>query len=299
MTTSKAYPRAHKLLDDILACDFEGVAVSHFDVLKFAINSYSALKYQGDWLNSGSLDKLDFRFQTFARIEIHTLTYYLSLVSTRDGLDSIIRECLDLGYSFEMAIDCATSIREVNLRISFLDRYFYTLEYFVQLMNKRFGFVTDGSVHKKQFYFTAMLKFFGMEENIYETENLLTALNTFFPSGNEDFLALANQKQCRNAINYGKFYEYAATMRNSLHNNGFSSKTLNNLDLGILSFKDIKQGASITCISTLHVAMLSLPLTRIVEEVAKKSMELLPGELIEDPYVKQLDNHIRKSRSLA
>lgn len=281
-------------LKNIFHHNYNGTQVEHTDILRFLIKYYSTLKYQNEWHDSGSLNKLDFRFQTFARTEVHTLTYHLSLVSTKNDLENLINECLDLGYSLEMTIDTITNMMEVCLRISFWDRFFYNIEHFVQQMNRKFSFVSDGSTHNKQFYFQEMLNFLDMGTEKYDTSIIIDEINNHFPSGNNEFVRLANQNNRKAMIPYGKFYEYAATMRNSLHNNGFSNKPLNNLDLGIVSFKNIKSGEFITCLSTFHILFLSLPITHILERIVEKTIALYPGELIYDPFTKKLDDFVNK-----
>lgn len=148
-------------LENVFSHKYDGTSVQHLDILRFLVKFYSTLKYQNEWLDANALDKLDFRFQTFARIEMHTLTYHLSLISTKNDLESLINECLELGYSMEMAVNSITNMREVGLRISFWDRYFYNIEYFVQQMNRKFSFVENNSTHNKQFYFKKCLIFWG------------------------------------------------------------------------------------------------------------------------------------------
>jgi hypothetical protein len=137
-----------------------------------------------------------------------------------------------------------------------------------------------------------MLNFLGMGAEKYDASLIAEEIAKHFPQENKEFLRLANQNKKRNLIPYGKFYEYAATMRNSLHNNGFSNKTLNNLDLGVISFKNIKSGEFITCLSTFHILFLSLPITHILERVVEKTIALYPGELIYDPFTKKLDDFV-------
>jgi hypothetical protein len=181
------------------------------------------------------------------------------------------------------------------MRISFWDRYFYGIEYFVQQMNKRFSFITDKSTHAKQFYFQEMLNFFGLGAETYNINDIFIELNNHFPEGNSDFIQSAERNKKQTLIPYVKFYEYAATMRNSLHNNGFSNKTLNNLDLGVVSYQNIKAGEMINCLSAFHVLILSFPLTQIIQKVVEKTLILAPNELIFDPYTKGLDDFINRN----
>ena len=256
---------------------------------------YTCLDYQNKWLDDGLLDKLDFRFQTFARIEMHTIAYHLSIVSTKNDVENLINECLSLGYSLETAISSVGAMREVSLRISFWDRFFYTVEHFVQQMNAKYTFIDNTSTHSKKHYFQAMLDFFGVGQEVIRTKEIVKLFKENYPDKNSWLVSKIDGNLKDRDVRLSKLYEYAAALRNSLHNNGFSNKTLNNLDIGLCRFSGIKKGEFIDCLSVFHVLSLSLVITEALQRITQKSINMFPEDVIYDPFTKKLDDHVNNS----
>lgn len=281
-------------LDFIYSFEVFGYRADQAEIFHTLNNYYKNLKYQNEWKEKNQLDLIDFRYQTFSRIESHTLAYHLSMLSTKHDVENLMNECLSLGYSLEMAVTSVGSMREVSLRISYWDRFFYSVEYYVQQMNTHYSFISDTTTHQKQHYFHKMLEFFDLENEVLNTDELVKKVINYYPDKESKILQNIAAKAIKNAIPYSKFYEYAATIRNSLHNNGFSNKTLNNLDIGVVQFKNIKKGEFIECISSFHILMLSLAITEILQIITQKSIDMFPGKILIDPFTTKLRDHLSK-----
>ena len=90
-------------------------------------------------------------------------------------------------------------------------------------------------------------------------------------------------------IEYSLIFDYLTTFRNSLHNNGFSQKTLNKIDFGGILI-EIKQNEQV---NINHCVLFILIFCQIVifEKIVKKLLVDYP-ELWQDEYL----NHIETKR---
>lgn len=278
------------LLDESYTYNIQGIKVRYFNFYSF-INSYlDSLSYQNEWRDQ--LETFDFRFQTFARLEIHVLTNHLSIISNFNNLEDMINECLSLGYSLKMAIDAAVVMRSVALRISYWDRLFYSIEYYIQRMNDKFSFIEDSSTHKKSQYFTKMLEFLGLDRSAISVKDLVKVFAMHCPEELNSLNKALSQSIPSKSICFSTFYEYAATLRNSLHNNGFSNKTLNNLNIGLAKFDNIVIRQSVNCMSLYHLLSLFVALSEVFQRITAKTLELYPGVVIPDPFIADMRAHL-------
>ncbi|MBE7646797.1 hypothetical protein G1K57_12195 [Tenacibaculum finnmarkense] len=262
--------------------DLNGLTVSNSDFLRILFNKHQKLDFP-NWLETGKiLSALDIRHQLFMKIEVATIHYFQSIESYTNDLDNIWNKTNELGYSKEFT---STSIifGEVSMRTNFLEKVFFAIDYFIQQMNGNIKFHTTGSTHKKQQYFKLLLTKLGLEKETLETDEIVDDLISNIPSDklNGLFVKGKNRK-----IEIHEFYGYFVAMRNGFHNNGFSQKTVNNLNIGGVIFdiqkdKQIKFGHHIVVTA---VYLMLHPLKRIVEETFVK----YPNQLWEDAYTKDL-----------
>lgn len=257
-----------------------------WELTRMAINSCSVLAYQNQENSGINLRTVDARFQVFARIEVSLLNYHLSLISTSESMRSLIQETLNVGYSLAMAINSTTLMREVLLRTAFLDQFFFHIEYFIQQMNKHHNFISRHGSKTKQQYFLEMLRHFGLESSKFQSSELKKIIECHFPSAEKAALIAAD---CDNRdAPLGDYYTYLAAIRNSLHNNGYSNKRLNNWSLGVVKFEKIEAGEALLCQGCAQVIALTIPLIRILERIVLHSIQLDPDLCIIDPYTEAL-----------
>jgi hypothetical protein len=280
------------LLNETYTYNIGGVEVHYTSLYSFFNGYLASLFYQNDWQEGGSLEVVDFRFQTFARLETHALSNHLSIISNFNNLEDMINECLSLGYSLKMAINAAVIMRSVALKISYWDRVFYSIEYYVQRMNDHFSFMSNLSTHRKSHYFTKMLEYFDLADSTITARELVGILSKHCPEELQPLNSFLADKIPNRSIQFSKFYEYAATLRNSLHNNGYSNKTLNNLDIGLSRFENITAGHSINCMSLYHLLTLSVALTEVFQRITEKTLDLHPGLVIPDPFIADMRSHL-------
>ncbi len=225
---------------------------------------------------------MDIRHQLFVRIELATIHYYQSIESSLNDFNNIWQKTKDLGYSDDFTTKSVT-FREVSSRTNFLEKVFFAIDYLIQQMNTTIEFHTNGTSHKKQHYFKLLLKKLDIENEVIDTGKIVDELikhNTL--NGYENIFKKGNNRK----IELHELYNYLVTLRNVFHNNGYSQKTLNHLDIGGVTF-EIKKGeqTKFTHDTIVIIVFLMLfPLERIVEQTFVK----YPNQIWKDKYTQEI-----------
>lgn len=270
--------------------EINGKVIENSDTLRLFIE-FMERSIHGGLIESDLLNIEDFRNAMFVRIEISVATYYHSIRQSKKYFKDIINDSLELGYSLKFSFGLAAGEREVQFRIAFLDRYFYNIDHFIQIMNREFGFASTDNTKRKQQVFTEMLKYFKLEDKFFTPKRIFDIFSEDVKVKNYEFIELLRDNSDR-SIKYTDLYEYIANIRNSLHSNGFSNKTMNNLSLGELKY-EIRKGKFLKCISLTHLVALLIPMTKILEEIVRKSIELKP-ECLADPFRQEVNAFLEK-----
>lgn len=266
----------------LYSIDLNGLTVSNSDFLKILFNKHQKLDFP-NWLATGKIkDASDIRHQLFMRIELATIHYFQAIESYINDLENIWTKTKDLGYDARFTTTSIT-FGEVSIRTNFLEKVFFAIDYFIQQMNGIIKFHTSGSIHKKQQYFKLLLTELGLENETLNTNDIVDDLISNIPTVElkELFVKSKNRK-----IEIHELYGYLVAMRNVFHNNGFSQKTVNKLNIGGVIF-DIKKDEQIKFghdTVVIAVYLMLYPLKAIVEQ----SFIKYPDVLWEDPYTIRL-----------
>lgn len=271
---------------ELYSNEVNGRTIFNADFLTVILNKLIAINYQ-DWALHGHIQShLDIRFQLFVKIEMATVHYYQSILSTIYGIDAIWEGTKELGYLNQFTMNTIT-YREVSLRTAYLEKVFFEIDYFIQRMNNHVKFHQTGSTHNKQKYFELLMEKLEIADAVINTSELVEDLN-----GNCSVKYMKNtfvNVKSRD-IKMSEVYSYLVSIRNTLHNNGYSQKTLNKLDMGgvVIDIQKNKQvNQSHPVVSTL-VFMVLYPLLKIVE----KTFINYPKQYWEDPYTKELNDFV-------
>lgn len=266
----------------LYSVDLNGFTVSNSDFLRILFNKYEKFNFP-NWLETGKIqDALDIRHQLFMRIEIATIHYFQAIESYINDLENIWIKTHELGYDKGFTTTSIT-FAEVSIRTNFIDKIFYAIDYFIQQMNGAIQFHTSGSTHKKQQYFKMLLKALDISGETIQTDLIVDDLISNIPSDEINGLFIKGKNR---EIELHELYGYFVALRNVFHNNGYSQKTLNQLNIGGVIF-DIKKDEQINFSHDTVVTAVFLilyPLKRIVEQTFIK----YPNKLWEDPYTNDL-----------
>ena len=282
------------LLEEIYSTKINGKSVELSELLKNFIN-FMGQSTWNNFITSELLSTEDFRYAVFGRIEIAAATYYHSLRQALGVFPQIIQDsCEELGYNFDFAFGLAGLEKEIQLRVAFIDRYFYNIDHFIQVMNRQFSFANPGNTKRKQQVFGEMLAHFDLNDKYFTPQSIFELISNVEDEGNSEFSELMRDTSDRK-IKYTDLYEFLANIRNSLHNNGFSNKTMNNLTLGQLKY-EVKKDELLNCLSLSHLLALLFPLTKILVEVVAKSVVIHPT-LLTDPFREEVKAFVLEMKS--
>lgn len=259
-----------------------GFTVSNSDFLRILFNKYEEFNFP-NWLKMGKIkDALDIRHQLFMRIEIATVHYFQAIEAYINDVENIWVKTYELGYD-QMFTATSITFGEVSIRTNFIDKIFYSIDYFIQQMNGAIQFHTNSSTHKKQHYFKLLLEALDISGEKITTDLIVDELNRNIPTDKLNGLFVKGNNR---EIYLHEIYGYFVALRNVFHNNGYSQKTLNKLCIGGVTF-DIKVDEQIKFSHdtvVLAVFLMLFPLKRIVEQTFIK----YPDSLWVDPYTMKL-----------
>lgn len=260
--------------------NINGRDIANTELLKILIKRLENLGYE-NWTQP-NLDKNDIRMQLFVKFDFYTSYYYHNMNLTIENYDKIVEDNLDLGYSYQFTSE-SMIFKEVYERTNYLSKIYFDLEYFLQQVNKKISYVDFNKTKKKSHFFNSLINHIGIIKSININE-IITEINNIY--GNELLYKVKNRE-----VEFSIIFDYLTTFRNSLHNNGFSQKTLNKIDFGGIPI-EIKQDQQV---NINHCVLFILIFCQIVifEKIVKKLLVDYP-ELWQDEYL----NHIETKKKL-
>ena len=255
-----------------------GKDVLNTTLLKILIQKLESIGYE-DW-NHQNFNKNDVRMQLFVKFDFYTSYYFHNINLTIENYDKIVEDNLELGYSYEFSSE-SMIFKEVYERTNYLSKFFFDLEYFLQQVNKKISYSDATKSKKKNYFFNSLINKIGIENSL-NINCIIMEINRIYGS---DLLFKVKDRK----IEYSLIFDYLTTFRNSLHNNGFSQKTLNKIDFGGI-LTEIKQNEQV---NINHCVLFILIFCQIVifEKIVKKLLVDYP-ELWQDEYL----NHIETKR---
>ena len=198
-----------------------GKDVLNTTLLKILIQKLESIGYE-DW-NHQNFNKNDVRMQLFVKFDFYTSYYFHNINLTIENYDKIVEDNLELGYSYEFSSE-SMIFKEVYERTNYLSKFFFDLEYFLQQVNKKISYSDATKSKKKNYFFNSLINKIGIENSL-NINCIIMEINRIYGS---DLLFKVKDRK----IEYSLIFDYLTTFRNSLHNNGFSQKTLNKIDFG-------------------------------------------------------------------
>lgn len=274
--------------EKLYSIDLNGLTISNSDFLRVLFNKYRDFDFP-KWVESGKLkNALDIRHQLFMRIELATIHYFQEIESQINDVEHIWKKTSQLGYT-NMFTATSITFGEAYIRTNFLEKIFFAIDYFIQQMNDFIQFSTSGSTHKKQQYFKLLLEKLEIEKETIQTDLIVDDLIQNIPKPEFNNLFIKGRNR---TIEIHEFYGYFTALRNVFHNNGYSQKTLNQLNIGGVVFnvkKDTQINFSHDTVVTAVYLML-FPLEKIVEQTFIK----YPNSFWQDPYTNDLREFMEK-----
>lgn len=261
--------------------------ISNLTLIKILIKKFEEVNFP-NWVFQNDqiqFNQEDIRFQLWARMEMVTTYYYHNLKLTIENHTSILEEYLKLGYDLVFASQ-SLLYKEVYDRTCFLSTFFFDVEYFIQQVNTEINFIESSADKKKSHYLKALLEFLDMENENVAINNVIEDVNRL----NESKLLIKGKD--RN-LEYYLIFDYISTLRNCFHNNGYSQKNLNNLNIGGIKI-EIKKGEQASMDHGV-IFILTFMMISILEKISLKLVEDYPT-IWKDKYLHELRENIEKNR---
>jgi hypothetical protein len=129
----------------------------------------------------------------------------------------------------------------------------------------------------------------GLNNSELETDNVVDELNKLFYDNDKTKLFIKNRNR---KIKYFEVYDYLVALRNVFHNNGFSQKTMNNLNIGGVPIEIVKDKQIRFSQDVLIVVVYMM--VNIMEEIVETTFKLYPNQEWIDPYANDLKMFMEK-----
>lgn len=254
--------------------------------LSILFSRFANLKYAGEWIEGGTFDGTDVRPMVLLRIESATIWYEQNILASLELCERYAQDIVAHGYDKKFAIHHSAILREVQNRIGYLDSVYFAIDYFISQMMRIHGVAHSGQ--NKVSDFSALLSHFSMEAAGATKQDILSEIRLHLPgsmAASRSVLA----EQSGVMVPFQKSFEYLTLIRNSLHNNGFANKTMNNLVIGPFEYKGIVKNESLQCMGIPSLVVLILQMVNCIEQLCEQSVRKIPAP--------QNDSHLEFMKS--
>src|SRR5690606_27198234 len=92
-------------------------------------------------------------------------------------------------------------------------------------------------------------------------------------------------------VPFQKSFEYLTLIRNSLHNNGFATKNMNNLVIGPFEYKGIVENQSLQCMDIPNLVVLILQMVNCIEQLCERSVAKITAPQ-NDPHLEFMKSQL-------
>lgn len=273
-----------ELVESVNSLELAGKSYGAREWLSILFSRFSGLKYATDWIDSGKYSGVDVRPMVLLRVESATIWYEQNIVASVELCNQYEKMILDHGYRRNFAINHAANMREIKNRVGYLDSVYFAFDYFVSQMLMIHRIEHRGK--NKVSDFGALLGHFSMEESGSTKRQILSEIRSHLPeSMSESAEALVEKDD--GMVTFQKSFEYLTLIRNSLHNNGFANKNMNNLVIGPFEYRDIKKNQSLWCLGLPNLLVLILQIVNCIEKLCEQSVQEVPSSHV-DPHLQSL-----------
>ncbi|QDT15327.1 hypothetical protein CA12_14110 [Alienimonas californiensis] len=222
------------------------------------------------------------------RIESATIWYEQNVLASMELGERYVRNIVALGYSEKFAVDHTTMLREVKNRVGYLDSVYFAIDYFISKMIEIHSVTHSGQ--NKASDFLSLLRHFSMEASGATKQGILSEIQSYLPSSMAADRCVLDEHSTA-MVPYQKSFEYLTLIRNSLHNNGFANKAMNNLVIGPFEYKGIVKNQSLQCLGISNLVVLIMQMVNCIELLCEQSAAEVPA-LQSDPHMEFMKNQL-------
>lgn len=172
-------------------------------------------------------------------------------------------------YSEEFAIDHSALWREVRNRAGYLDSVYFEIDYFISQMLVIHNIKPLNRNKASNFF--SLLCYFSMENAGSTKQEIISEIRSHLPTCMETSRS-ALVEQSGSMVPFRKSFEYLTLIRNSLHNNGFANKDMDNLVIGPFEYKGIVKDQSLQCMGLPNLVVLIMQMINCIEQLCEQSV---------------------------
>jgi hypothetical protein len=256
--------------------------------LSILFSRFESLKYASEWIEAGTFEETDARPMVLFRIESATIWYEQNILASLELCERYAQVIVAHGYDEKLAISHSVMLREVKNRVGYLDSVYFAIDYFISKMLKIHGVAHSGQ--NKVSNFLSLLGHFSMETAGATKQEILSEIQLHLPPS----MGASNStlaEQSGDMVPFQKSFEYLTLIRNSLHNNGFANKTMNNLVIGPFEYKGIVKDKSLQCMGISNLVVLILQMVNCIEQLCERSAREIPTPQ-NDPHLEFMKSQL-------
>jgi len=202
--------------------------------LLILFSRFKRLKYAAEWIEAETFKGTDVRPMPLLRIESATIWYEQNIHASLELCERYVEDIVTHGYHRDFAMKHSVVLREVRNRVGYLDCVYFAIDYFISQMLKIHDIDHNGQ--NKVSDFASLLGHFAMENAGATKQKIMLEIQQHLPDSMvPSETALVDHSGGK--VPFRKSFEYLTLIRNSLHNNGFANKQMNNLVIGPFEFK--------------------------------------------------------------
>ena len=261
------------LVVSVNSYELDGKSYRGDEWLSILFSRFSNLKYAGKWIEDGTFGGTDVRPMVLFRIESATIWYEQNILASLELYNRYTQDILAHGYSEKFTTYHSGILREVNNRIGYLDSVYFAIDYFIAKMIKIHDIKHSGQNKVKDF--TALLRHFSMEAAGATKKEIMSEIKLHLPGSMAASHSILSE-QSNVKVPFQKSFEYLTLIRNSLHNNGFANKDMNNLIIGPFKYTEIVKDESLQCMGIPNLILLILQMVNCIEQLCEQSVREIP-----------------------
>ncbi len=236
-----------------------------------------------------NFDSLDMRRNVFGRLEIVSLNKFHDYKLNKEHFQSIFLDTIkNFSLTLEEILSIVLNNKEVEYRTELLNRSYFNIEHFLSVLVEHFS-IPRSATHSKQTLLADVLNYFGIDDEIILSDVTEDFVNRCVESDDSIKKLFENVRPTKQKMT--DMFLRLINMRNSLHSNGFVSKNENALMIGDVVFSRTRKGEQHNSMGLLNVVTLLMFMSYILEKIVDESFKLISTSLIEDRYLREMQDH--------
>jgi|SaaInlLV_10m_DNA_2_1039722.scaffolds.fasta_scaffold01633_5 hypothetical protein len=234
-------------------------------------------------------DKVDARRQLFHRLEYISYSFLQqSKIFSKDITNEIIQR-LKYNFTIEECIEYV-KFKETEFRRVFVNELFFNVEHFLSTIRKHYKIKEGLNIDKKNLL-KEVLNHLDIDINI-ELDEIKKSVRNRCNESSDEILQIFEGRNIKKDFLF--YHNIILQIRNSLHSNGKTSKSMSAIRFGKVYFDRLVKDEFHKSMSVSHLVVLALIEVIAIEKIIKETKD---EDIIEDEYMIDLFKPKNKEQS--